>query len=323
MFLLILTACSQGGSDGGSSAGSGAVSFGVAFQKTGGGQTRNAASFDCKGNGIARVEATVYDQNNGLLSTGGPWPCDAGQGTIGKVAAGTGYTLVVLARDESGNLLYQGQKAVDVAADTVNSAGIIQCAYFAPVALTPTTGTPVVPETITLSWDAVEGASAYRIRVSTSEDLSDPIIDETTPENSYAPSDLEDNRTYYWQVSALDAFGNHGATGAVLSFSATARIRQISDITQQTASSDPENLIAVGDTLFFTAVNATEINQEDYLGRELWRSDGTPSGTGLAKDLKPGRGSGEPMFLTANGQDRTINSTFWPMGVNCGGDPLL
>ena len=44
-------------------------------------------------------------------------------------------------------------------------------------------------------------------------------------------------------------------------------------------SSDPSDLIAVGDTLFFTA--------DDGSGRKLWRSDGTEAGTVLFSDIEP------------------------------------
>jgi ELWxxDGT repeat protein len=47
----------------------------------------------------------------------------------------------------------------------------------------------------------------------------------------------------------------------------------------------PEHLVAVNGTLFFTASTPTH-------GKELWKSDGTASGTVLVKDIKPGsRGS--------------------------------
>ncbi|WP_301337737.1 ELWxxDGT repeat protein, partial [Microcystis aeruginosa] len=46
-------------------------------------------------------------------------------------------------------------------------------------------------------------------------------------------------------------------------------------------SSFPENLTAVGNTLFFTA-------NDNVNGRELWKSDGTAAGTVLVKDIRPG-----------------------------------
>ena len=46
--------------------------------------------------------------------------------------------------------------------------------------------------------------------------------------------------------------------------------------------------VAVGRVLFFVADN--NVN-----GRELWKSDGTPAGTVMVKDIKQGSGSSFPM----------------------------
>ena len=47
----------------------------------------------------------------------------------------------------------------------------------------------------------------------------------------------------------------------------------------------PDNLTAVGDTLFFTASDGVH-------GEELWRSNGTRTGTVMVKDIRPGGDSG-------------------------------
>ena len=52
-------------------------------------------------------------------------------------------------------------------------------------------------------------------------------------------------------------------------------------------SSSPSDLTAVGSTLYFSANDGTN-------GRELWKSDGTASGTQLVKDIRTG-----PQFLPA------------------------
>ncbi len=62
----------------------------------------------------------------------------------------------------------------------------------------------------------------------------------------------------------------------------------------------PDNLTAVGNTLFFTA-------STDAHGEELWKSNGTRAGTVLVKDITPGPGGGDsdysygPDNLTAVG----------------------
>ncbi len=56
----------------------------------------------------------------------------------------------------------------------------------------------------------------------------------------------------------------------------------------------PNNLTAVGNTLFFTPIDSVN-------GRELWKSDGTAAGTVLVKDIRPGYSSSLPRYLTAVG----------------------
>lgn len=53
----------------------------------------------------------------------------------------------------------------------------------------------------------------------------------------------------------------------------------------------PEELTALGGTLFFTADDGVN-------GRELWKSDGTAQGTTLVKDMWPGSGGSGPEELT-------------------------
>jgi len=52
----------------------------------------------------------------------------------------------------------------------------------------------------------------------------------------------------------------------------------------------PRHLTELGDTLFFAAY-------DEIHGRELWKSDGTPDGTGMAADIKSGSYSSEPTHL--------------------------
>jgi ELWxxDGT repeat protein len=73
------------------------------------------------------------------------------------------------------------------------------------------------------------------------------------------------------------------------------------------------SLAGVGGTLFFTARDGTH-------GRELWKSDGTETGTALVKDIRPGIGNAysgpqsltrvdETLFLAAD--DGVHGSELW------------
>ncbi|MFM9963778.1 MAG: ELWxxDGT repeat protein [Planctomycetaceae bacterium] len=74
------------------------------------------------------------------------------------------------------------------------------------------------------------------------------------------------------------------------------------------ASSHPQNLTAVGEKLFFTAVDSpTQFVTSDgpgtlpAHGRELWVSDGTNPGTVLVKNIRSGTAASDPQFLTSVG----------------------
>ncbi len=64
----------------------------------------------------------------------------------------------------------------------------------------------------------------------------------------------------------------------------------VKDINPGILNSDPNGLINVNGTLFFSARTS--------VGEELWKSDGTTAGTVMVKDIIPGSTSSDPRFLT-------------------------
>lgn len=70
----------------------------------------------------------------------------------------------------------------------------------------------------------------------------------------------------------------------------------VKDIAINGAGSHPNRLTAVGDTLFFQAVDT--IGSQVNNGRELWKSDGTEAGTVMVKNIRPGYLDSSPMELT-------------------------
>jgi ELWxxDGT repeat protein len=71
-------------------------------------------------------------------------------------------------------------------------------------------------------------------------------------------------------------------------------IQMLMDINSGSSSGDPDSLTAVGNTLYFRADDGTN-------GKELWKTDGTTSGTVMVKDINSGSSSGDPNSLTAVG----------------------
>lgn len=83
--------------------------------------------------------------------------------------------------------------------------------------------------------------------------------------------------------SARELWKSDGTEGG------TVMVKDINPVT----SSNPANLLALGETLFFTADNGT-------YGVELWQSDGTAEGTFLVRDIKTGDQSSNPQKLTVS-----------------------
>jgi hypothetical protein len=67
-----------------------------------------AVTIECAGQGVATVEAKVYDPDNAYLAGGGPWDCSTGQGTISAVPAGSGRTVVVWGKNTDGKVVFSG-----------------------------------------------------------------------------------------------------------------------------------------------------------------------------------------------------------------------
>lgn len=67
--------------------------------------------------------------------------------------------------------------------------------------------------------------------------------------------------------------------------------RIVRDIRPGLQGSGPSGLIAVGDTLFFSA-------DDGEAGRELWQSDGTSEGTFMVADTRPGPEGSDPQGIT-------------------------
>ncbi len=111
IMLLMIAGC---GSNSGSSAhlasDTGSVTFSIVMSDSSsrkGGNLSNAV-IDCSTEGIAEIEAEIYDQSDNLLKAGGPWACNAHEGTITEVPVGSNRWLKITGKDSGQDVRYRG-----------------------------------------------------------------------------------------------------------------------------------------------------------------------------------------------------------------------
>jgi ELWxxDGT repeat protein len=117
----------------------------------------------------------------------------------------------------------------------------------------------------------------------------------TSPPIGSAASSETDYPRY--AVAGTQLFFDGNSTGGMelwVTNGTTAGTHQVKDINPGETGSDPSNMIAVGNHVYFIASDETH-------GRELWRSDGTEAGTVLVADVEPGPQSSLPQGLKVIG----------------------
>jgi ELWxxDGT repeat protein len=99
--------------------------------------------------------------------------------------------------------------------------------------------------------------------------------------------------------------------------------RVVKDIAFGSSDASPNNLVAVGNELYFTA---TDISH----GVELWKTDGSETGTVMLKDIRPGTASSSPGSLTPAGgylyfsaNDGTHGTELWRTDGTANGTVLF
>lgn len=216
----LLSSCGGGNSSpSGSTSDTGKLYFSVVYHDTSVNLQSKAAVINCASEGISTVEAKVYDPDDGLLQSGGPWDCGAGRGTIASVPAGKGRIVVILGKDSEEDVVFRGEKSgINILAGNDNNVGTIDCYAFIPNLKDPADGAEVNADAAELTWNAVAGAIEYRVIVSENRELSDHLIDVKTTQAIFLPEGLSSDTTYYWQVVASDSYDNSGIGSQIWSF---------------------------------------------------------------------------------------------------------
>jgi hypothetical protein len=298
---MLYSACGDGSHFSGSSATeTGALSFSLVLHESDTNLQALSAVIDCAAESVATVEAAVYDSDDEFLASGGPWDCDAGQGTISSVPVGSGRVAVILGKDSLGNIVFRGHKTdIQVDNGVENDAGVIDCYMFTPSLQAPADDAMVNADAMGLAWNNVAGASQYRVVVSENDDLTAPFIDETMVSVIYKPLGLSDAKTYYWQVVASDSYDNIGLGSQIRSFSVDAQhvnAKPVAEITSPAQGST----YTTEDSITFAGSGSDNEDGDLSGGHLLWSSDiDGPIGDGETFTSIPLSAGNHQIILTA------------------------
>lgn len=102
--------------------------------------------------------------------------------------------------------------------------------------------------TLNLTWQKVDGASAYEIQISATSAFSETIVNQQTDTTSFQIGNLSPKSTYYWKVRALTKDSVKGGWSKVWDFTTTA------DTDQQPVTASPK---APADGSVNTALNGS------------------------------------------------------------------
>jgi hypothetical protein len=170
---------------------------------------------------VENVQCKVY--SDGMALSSHTWSCSDHRGSIDDIPPGPNRQFIIFGLDDMDRITFRGQSDgnYDFSPGENINIGRIEASTFVPNLLGPADGTIANFADLTLTWDAVEGASEYHVTVSENSDFSDPITEYTAPDANCTPSELTIAKTYYWRVCAVDAHQNRGMASVFSAFNLT------------------------------------------------------------------------------------------------------
>ncbi|MEO6583940.1 MAG: ELWxxDGT repeat protein, partial [Ferruginibacter sp.] len=129
---------------------------------------------------------------------------------------------------------------------------------------------------------AMEGRELWKTNITTTSILKD-IVTGTDSSNNMDEYNLFSNGTYLLfaartAASGVELWKSNGTTAG------TVMLTEINTGSANADSSNPKDFFALNSVILFTANDGTH-------GDEFWRTDGTPAGTSMLKDINPGTAS--------------------------------
>ena len=186
---------------------------------------------NCAGLGIATLTFSFFSPDNKPIA-GGEWPCEAHQATITDIPAGSGITLEVTAKDESGMALLRGEERDIVIVANQTTEGDDITLY---PANSPSVAAGDTPKTLEFSWEHLQfpgNADHYLLQVNPDGDSGFDAVAgaENITDTSYeltVPVHLTDWGRALYRVVAVNALREPVGTSAAIDLLTTVAAEEV------------------------------------------------------------------------------------------------
>jgi hypothetical protein len=169
---------------------------------------QSLAPVSCSAGGIARIEATLYSSPKKKLATAGPWNCSNLVGTLNNIPVGSGIKLVITGKNESGDVLYRGERTgIAVNYHQTSDLGTVAAPPFTPLLSSPANAAMLGSGLVNFAWIGASGATSYRIQIANNPNFTF-AIDTAAAAAAYKSGKALTSGTYFWRVKARDDLNN-------------------------------------------------------------------------------------------------------------------
>lgn len=207
IILALASACSDNPKPSGS-AGTGVLGFGITIDVPDqyASVIGDEGASDCESLGIVTINIKIYSLDD-IDFVSREFACRDNSGMLTGIPVGK-QKLILTCLDGDGDANFRSEVTnINVVAGQTHNLGNIVASSFIPLPSMPDNGASVMAEEQRFEWAPVKDAVSYQLTYGTTPELGNAIR-VSTERTWHVARDLTPDQTYYWEVRAIDDYGN-------------------------------------------------------------------------------------------------------------------